>query len=165
MSASKIQTRWERALGPTLAVLGTGFASWWYAQHPDRLLLGTTPQETLVPWWYQATAFPTFGWLLSEVVIEPRHRVRRSLLVVVVSVIALVRLAGLIPLSGHATFLVAALAFSWRRSWPVVITALLGLAVTTVYKCLWGDVLFFSLSVLTGALIGVSLRGPSVSAK
>lgn len=140
------------------AVIGTAIVAWWYARQNERLLLGTTPQETLVPWWYQASAFPAYFLLLGELVLEPGDRVRRLVLIIVVSVIAIVRVKGLIPLSGHATFLVAAAVFSWKRSHAVVIAALLGMVVTTTYNFIWHDYVFFTLSVLVGGAIGFAIR-------
>ncbi|MBL8912642.1 MAG: hypothetical protein JNM17_18255 [Archangium sp.] len=141
-----------------LSLLGTVVVAWWYARQNERLLLGTTQQEELVPWWYQASAFPAYFLLLGELVIEPTDRARRIALVIIVSAIAIVRVKGLIPLSGHATFLVAAAVFSWKRSHFVVVAALLGMVMTTTYKIIWHDYLWGSLSVLIGGLIGLATR-------
>lgn len=150
------------ALGaPT--VVGTALIAWWAALHEAPLLIGTTPQATLVPWWYQTVAFPPFLLLLASFLVEPRAPWGRLTLLGASSLLAVVRLAGFIPLSGHAVFLaacVAAVAGGRRFAGApaVMVTAALGLAVTAFAKWRWGDLGWFSVSVVVGAALGLAAR-------
>lgn len=146
-----------------VALTGTAVVAWWFSLHPQPLLLGVMPQPTLVPWWYQAAAFPPFLLLATGALLERRALGPRVGLLAGASLVAVVRLAGLIPLSGHATFLAACVVFTWggapipRSRW-VLATALVALGLTTAYKMLWGDEWYFLLSVAAGAALGLACR-------
>jgi hypothetical protein len=137
--------RWGFSLGATALV------AWWFAWHPQHLLVGVTVRATLVPWWYQASAFPPF-FLLLAMLLESRNRRIIAFLLAGCSALAAVRLSGLIPLSGHAVFLSAALGYAVAtRDRPVGLSAAAGLLLTAWYKLQWRDELFFAVSCMVGA--------------
>jgi hypothetical protein len=51
-----------------LSLSATAFVAWCFAWHPQHLLVGVTAREAVVPWWYQASAFPPFFLMLAQVV-------------------------------------------------------------------------------------------------
>ena len=126
-----------------VAALGTSLVSWWFVLHPLPLLVGTTWHTELVPWWYQACAFPPFFLLVTGLGLDREYVLPRIALLGGASAVAVIRLLGFIPLSGHATFLTACLAFASTRQVPqralLLISALAGLGVTIFYKLRWGD--------------------------
>lgn len=147
------------AAEPLAALLGTAAASAWFWAHPMALVVGLTPQPQLVPWWYQAAAFPPFCALLVRALRDPPRRRATLTLVLASAALAAVRLARWIPLSGHGLFLAAAVVFTWpsARQPParfVLGTALAGLVLTGLVKWTWGDLGFFLASVVAGAAVG-----------
>ncbi|MBL8934549.1 MAG: hypothetical protein JNM69_08340 [Archangium sp.] len=146
------------------AALGTAVAAAWFWAHPSAVLIGTSPGELLVPWYYQASAFPPLCVLLTTAIADlvSRRRVEgvsALALCVACSLVALVRLAGLIPLSGHGLFLSAVLVFELRRgpasARAAVVLATLGLCLTAFFKLfVWHDALNFGGSVVIGSVIG-----------
>ncbi len=143
----------------------TALAAAWFWAHPMALVVGLTPQPQLVPWWYQAAAFPPFGALTLRAVLDGPGRRRVVALLAVCSALALLRLLRWIPLSGHGVFLAAAAVFALPRTGTgslfVLTSSLLGLAVTAWAKVAWGDEGFFAASVLCGGLIGWWARPPA----
>lgn len=139
-------------------VLLTAVAAAWFWAHPMALVIGVTPQPQLVPWWYQAAAFPPFGALLARAVRDAEARRETALLLGLCAALAAVRLLRWIPLSGHGLFLAAALVFTapphGLRSRFTFTTAAVGLAVTAAAKWSWGDLRFFVASALVGGLVG-----------
>ena len=146
------------------AGLGTVLAGAWFWAHPSAVLIGTVPGEFMVPWYYQASAFPPFCVLLTTAIADLLGRRRAAgvsalVLCVACSLVALVRLAGLIPLSGHGLFLSAVLVFELRRgpasARGAVVLATLGLCVTAFFKLfVWHDALNFGGSLMLGSVIG-----------
>lgn len=156
-------------LTTSLTIGGTGLAAGWFALHPMPLLIGVTVQPVMVPWWYQVAAFPPFMLLVSGVIIDRTALARRLALLGGASLVALLRLAKFLPVSGHATFLLACVVFCARRPevpnarW-VVVTASAGLVVTSVYKVLWGDEVYFLMSLVLGAVLGHGCAGRALEA-
>ncbi|MFT3711540.1 MAG: hypothetical protein QM817_28220 [Archangium sp.] len=143
-----------------VSVVLTALVSVWFAARPQPVLVGVTPQETLVPWWYQAAAFPPFFLLLAGFVLQREARVARAVLMCGVSAFALVRLAGLIPFSGHGMFLAAALVFTATdlEERDVFVTSSVAIVLTAISKFGWNDLPNFFGSVLAGAAWGALSR-------
>lgn len=118
----------------------------------------------MVPWYYQACAFPPLGLLLTTTladVFSPRRLEGLSALALcgACSVVALIRLSGLIPLSGHGLFLAAVIVFEVRRGSVrvpgTIVTATIGLGLTAFFKLfVWHDGPFFIASVGLGSGLG-----------
>lgn len=148
-------------------IVGSVAVAWWASRHEAPLLIGTTPQAQLVPWWYQVTAFPPFFLLGGGLWLEWSRA--RAALLGVSSLVAVVRLAGLVALSGHAVFLSACVVFALveRRfvaARAVLATSAAGLLITAWSKVRWGDERWFAASVLVGSALALALlRGSSRS--
>lgn len=136
---------------------------------PMRALVGTTYIDAWVPAFYQAAAFPAFGAHLVGLGQLVRERARapvvlaRASLLGTLGALAVIRLLGAIPLSGHALFLGAALLFDLRGEGPEArdrrLLAGWGLLVTAYFKLfVWGDALWFALSLGVGAGLGRAAR-------
>lgn len=151
-------------------VLGIA-AGVWFGVHPDRpVLVGTETIDHLVPAHYQASVFPAYGAavaLLGADLLRGRLRaswIARFALLASTSVLACIRLAGALPLSGHVLFLVALLAHevaSRGRSGNVVLwgCAIPALGVASWYKLVvWHDVMWFVVSGVVGVGIGAGCR-------
>ncbi|MBI5534975.1 MAG: hypothetical protein HY898_19765 [Deltaproteobacteria bacterium] len=149
--------------------LASGAAAWVvFASLPaTRVLVGTRAIDAVVPVHYQVTVFPAFGAYCAALAMDVARRERarvigRALLVAAVVALAVVRLAGQVGLSGHAVCCAAvaveSLASRQRSEWVlVVLLAMAGLAVTGWYKLwIWGDPVWFVVSVATGAAIGLA---------
>lgn len=155
---------WVAPLALASAVIGTGLAAAWFWAHPSPVLIGTTPSEFMVPWSYQACAFPPLCVLITTAFADLLNRrwmegVSALALCAGCSLVALIRLAGLIPLSGHGLFLSAVLVFELRRGPSrapgALLLAALGLCLTGFFKFfVWHDGLNFGLSAILGSLIG-----------
>jgi hypothetical protein len=128
------------------------------------VLVGTTPIALSVPAHYQASIFPAFGAFVAtlgfDLVTRVHPRRARALLVLLSSALAVVRLAGLVPLSGHAAFAAAFLAYELLAPRPMrtplgIPLASASLALTSWYKLwLWGDARWFLASIAAGAAVG-----------
>ncbi len=153
------------ALAATIAAV-----VWFGTQPAMRVLVGTEALEQTVPLAYQVAVFPAFGALTALALVRFRGQGGRdrtgltaAALVAVSSCAAVVRLAGWLPLSGHALFLSAAATYAMTL--PRVRTLRLplalsvaGLAVTAWYKlAVWGDAGWFSLSCAAGCVLGWAL--------
>lgn len=130
-----------------------------------RVRVGTELLGATVPAHYQAAAFPAFAalvaLLLSDRGARPPPWLGRSVILGVSSAVAVSRLLGAHPLSGHAVFLTAALAHEAAgrpRSSALLGSAVLGLGVTAVYKVAWGDVSWGAISIGAGAALGILSR-------
>lgn len=156
---------------PLLASAGLGIAAYvaFALAPPMRALVGTTPIDAWVPPLYQAAAFPAFGAHLAGLasLVRDRSRARATLarasLLGTLGALAVIRLLGAIPLSGHALFLGAALAFDLRGGGPEArdrrLLAAMGLLVTAYFKLfVWHDVLWLAVSLAAGAGFGAAVR-------
>lgn len=140
---------------------------WWFALHPQPLLLGTVAQQQMVPWWYQLSAFPPFFLWLGSFLVRPFPVLPRVALLVSSSLVAVVRLMGFVPLSGHALFLSASTVFAWRCELPLARLSaglsVLGLLQTWAYKWIWNDLGYCLMSSCIGACIGWACSLPRQS--
>lgn len=155
--------RWVAPLAFAVAAIGTGIAAAWFWAHPSNALIGTTASELMVPWFYQACAFPPLGLLLTTALVDVLSARRTAglsalALCAACSLVAIIRLAGLIPLSGHGLFLSAVIVFELlrgaERTPGAFLTAVLGLLVTGYFKLfVWHDGVFFAASVVLGGAL------------
>ena len=136
---------------------------------PMPVRVGRYVTDATVPIGYQLSVFPAFGGFLAALAVDvARGRDRRSwlpraLLVALTGTLSIARLTGALPLSGHALFLLAALAYELtpptgrdaQVSLALVIPALL--VVGWCKLVVWGDPLWFGASALLGCAIGVAL--------
>lgn len=150
------------ALVATLASLA------WFGSRPAmRVLVGTEALQQSVPLAYQVAVFPAFGALSALVVVRFRGHGRAdrmglaaATLLAVSSGAAGLRLAGWLPLSGHALFLSAAALYAAtlpevRAMRLPLVLSVSGLAVTAWYKlAVWGDAGWFAVSCAAGCLLG-----------
>lgn len=150
-----------------LAAACSGVAAWagFALVPPMQVRVGRELIDAWVPPHYQAAAFPAFGALLLLVWRGRRDRgplwLGRVVILGACSSVAVVRLLGAHPLSGHAVFLAAVAAheaFGRERSPVLLGSAALGLSVTAAYKALWGDTFWGAMSVGAGAAIGAISR-------
>jgi hypothetical protein len=157
---------------------------------PMPVRMGSVSIDALVPTQYQVSVFPAFAAFVALLAIDvaraqARHTwAPRAALVAVTGVFALVRLSGAegarvlgsgaegvrvlgsgsaIPISGHALFLGAALAYALappvdRSAHVIVAVVIPGLLVTGWYKLVvWGDGAWFAASLVLGAAMGALL--------
>lgn len=149
-----------------------GAATAWLAFRwlpPSHVLVGTTAVDAWVPPHYQATAFAPFCGFAAVLALDfARSRATsgwpsRVALVLATSLVAVVRLAGLAPLSGHAVLAAAVVVHEARsphRSAAVAAAAVASAAITGWYKLfVWGDVAWFALSCAVGVAIGLACTG------
>ncbi len=135
------------------------------------VLVGTTALEQRVPLLYQVAFFPAFGAFTAGTLHEAlRTRGlpwQRAALVGASAALGAVRLAGLVPLSGHGTILAAIACFELLRPrepawWIAAGLAILGLVPTVACKIAWGDVGWLTPSVATGVALALGLRRAGV---
>jgi hypothetical protein len=136
-------------------------------------MVGMTAIADVVPAHYQASAFPAFAAFAAAAVADhahlPERAWRRVVLLVIAGSIAVVRLRGDLPLSGHALFLCASAAFDVRAADDEARAARLGLAfaglaTTAAYKLfVWRDFGWLAASAVVGLTLGIVLgsRRPS----
>jgi hypothetical protein len=166
------------------AAVATALACAVFASMPPmQVHVGRAVMSTTVPIGYQLSVFPAFGAMLASIVLDlggrdgadPARRARlrtsvaRALLVAITGGLSVARLAGALPLSGHALFLFAALAYALvpptDRDAPVVLgTAIPALLVVGWSKLVvWGDPVWFGVSAVLGTAIGAALARVSRS--
>jgi hypothetical protein len=151
------------------AALATAVACAVFASMPPmRVHVGRAVMSTTVPIGYQLSVFPAFGAMLASIVLDLgrgtlRSAIVRGVLVAVTGGLSVARIAGALPLSGHALFLFAAVSYALfppaDRDAPVVLgTAIPALLVVGWSKLVvWGDPGWFAASALIGAVVGVAL--------
>jgi hypothetical protein len=157
------------------AAVATALACAVFASMPPMpVRVGRAVMSTTVPIGYQLSVFPAFGVMLASMVLDlgraghaDRAQVRtvvaRALLVAVTGGLSVARIAGALPLSGHALFLFAALGYALvpptDRDAPLVLgTAIPALLVVGWSKLVvWGDPMWFGVSAVLGAAIGAAL--------
>ena len=128
------------------------------------MLVGTEAIDQVVPAHYQASAFPAFAALAIAAAIE--RDPRRVALLTTTSALAIARLDGRLPVSGHATFLAAATAFelttrATEARHVRLALAIGGLGVTAYYKlAAWNDTTWFATSTLLGTALGAAFAQP-----
>jgi hypothetical protein len=131
--------------------------------------VGTAILATTVPLGYQLSVFPAFGAFAGALALDVAHRepprtwLPRAALLATTGSLAVARLAGALPLSGHAVFLFAALAYSMTppadrdAHWSLGACIPALLVVGWCKLVVWGDPLWFGASALLGCVVGVGL--------
>jgi hypothetical protein len=122
--------------------------------------------EEFVPAHYQASAFPAFAALVAALAFDVVERSERASwaarlgLLATTSSVAIARLVGAVPLSGHAVLFAAVLAYALLPPRApgariAAVAAAPGLVITGYYKLfVWDDPAWFAASLATGAAIG-----------
>jgi hypothetical protein len=136
---------------------------------PMPVMVGTILTEASVPLGYQLVVFPAFGAFVGALAFDvARARERRSwlpraLVVAATGALSVARLAGALPLSGHALFLFAVLGYELAppsdRDAPLSL-ALVFPALLVVGWCklvVWGDPAWFAASAVLGLAVGALL--------
>jgi hypothetical protein len=149
------------------AALATAAAWALFARlEPMHVQIGLSRVDATVPLGYQLSVFPAFGAFVGALAIdvvrgdERRTWAPRALLVASLGLLAVARVAGALPLSGHALFLFGALAYEIAPPSDRDSTAVLTLvapALLVVGWCklvVWGDPLWLCASAVLGALVG-----------
>jgi hypothetical protein len=131
--------------------------------------VGWSAVEATVPLGYHLSVFPAFGAFLGALALDVLHGearrtwLYRALMVLSVGTLSVARLAGVLPLSGHALFLFAMLGYEIAppsdrdsaTSLGLVVPALL--VVAWCKLVIWGDPIWFCASAALGATLGVVL--------
>jgi hypothetical protein len=131
--------------------------------------VGMSAVDAAVPLGYQVSVFPAFGTFVGGLVMdvaraeERRTWVPRLLLVGVLGALAAARVAGALPVSGHALFLFGVLSYAVTP--PAdrdahVLAAVAAPALLVVAWCklvVWGDPVWFAASAVLGAAAGIVL--------
>jgi hypothetical protein len=136
---------------------------------PMVVRVGFAASGATVPLGYQLSVFPAFGAFCGALLLDVARRedrrtwLPRSALVVATGLLSAARVAGTLPLSGHALFLFAVLGYELApptdRDAPVSL-ALVMPSLLVVGWCklvVWGDPLWFGASAVLGTAIGVVL--------
>lgn len=136
---------------------------------PMAVRIGRALTEAAVPLGYQLSVFPAFGAFLGALALDVnlgedrRTWLPRMVLGGLTSTLAVVRLAGVIPLSGHALFLFAVLGYELApptdRDAPLSL-ALVIPALLVVGWCklvIWSDPWWFGASAALGLGLGAVL--------
>lgn len=136
---------------------------------PMHVQVGMAALDRTVPVGYQLSVFPAFGAFVTALALdvargeERRSWLARAALVGVLGMLAVARLAGALPLSGHALFLFGVLAYEIAPpsdrdsavSLAAVVPALLVVAWSKLV--VWGDPGWFLASAALGSLVGAGL--------
>jgi hypothetical protein len=143
-----------------------------FARLPPMLVrVGYGVRDMPVPLGYQLSVFPAFGAFLGAIAVDvARGDARptwlpRFALAMALGTLAAARIAGALPLSGHALFLFGALSYEAtapadRGPDSAVLLSLLAPALLVVSWCklvVWSDPLWFGASAVLGAGAGVIL--------
>jgi hypothetical protein len=138
------------------------------------VLAGLRETGALVPAHYQASVFPAFWWFSAALGLDflrgtgRATLAPRAALLASTGLLAVARLGGALPLSGHAVFLAAVLGFelgapraeAGRQGAPTRPAAWLaapGLAITAWYKlAVWDDGPWLAASALVGGAVGLA---------
>ncbi len=155
------------ALVLSSAAIGT-LAAWalFARLSPMHVQIGLSRVDATVPLGYQLSVFPAFGAFVGALALdvargdERRTWGPRGLLVASLGLLAVARLTGALPLSGHALFLFGVLAYEIAppsdRDSAAVLT-LVAPALLVVAWCklvVWGDPLWLGVSAILGSLVG-----------
>lgn len=135
------------------------------------VLAGLRATGALVPAHYQASVFPAFCWFSAALGLDLLRGSKRSSIVPRAALLgstgllAVARLGGALPLSGHAVFLAAVIGFELASprsrdgapTGPAAWLAAPGLAITAWYKlAVWDDGPWLAASALVGGAVGVA---------
>ena len=154
------------------AAAGTGLSWLYFASRPPMpVLAGLRETGAFVPAHYQASVFPAFCWFSAALgldLIRGTGRATlapRAALLASTGILAVARLGGALPLSGHAVFLAAVIGFELgapraEKCAPTLPSAWLaapGLAITAWYKlAVWDDGPWLAASALVGGAVGLA---------
>jgi hypothetical protein len=141
-----------------------------FARLPPMVVrVGFSASAATVPLGYQLSVFPAFGAFCAALALDVRRAedrrtwLPRAALVAATGMLSIARVAGTLPLSGHALFLFAVLGYELApptdRDAPVSL-ALVIPALLVVGWCklvVWGDPVWFGASAVLGAALGVVL--------
>ena len=157
--------RWAFVLAAAAAATAAAWAV--FARlSPMHVQVGLSRVDATVPLGYQLSVFPAFGAFVGALALdvargdERRTWGPRALLVASLGLLAIARLTGALPLSGHALFLFGALAYeiappSDRDSTAVLTLVAPALLVVAWCKLVvWGNPLWLGASAVLGALVG-----------
>jgi hypothetical protein len=158
-----------RAAWVLVFAAGATLAAWavFARMPPMAVRVGRDSIGASVPLGYQLSVFPAFGAFLGALAYDVARRTARrswlprAALVLGTGALASARLAGALPISGHAVFLFAALAYVVsppEHDVHVLAAILPGLLVVGWCKLVvWGDPVWFVASAALGAAIGAGL--------
>jgi hypothetical protein len=141
---------------------------------PMPVRVGRAVLATNVPLGYQLSVFPAFGVMLASLALDlvrgpARGAAAKAALVGVTGFLSVARIAGALPLSGHAMFLFAAASYVVSppadRDAPVLLSAAIPALLVVGWSKLvvWGDPAWFAASAVLGAGIGAALARVSRS--
>lgn len=150
---------------------GATVAAWtvFASMAPMHPRVGSAILATTVPLGYQLSVFPAFGAFAGALALdvargEPRRTwLPRAGLLAITGTLAVARLYGALPMSGHALFLFATLAYSATppadrdAHWSLGACIPALLVVGWCKLVVWGDPLWFGASALLGCAVGVAL--------
>jgi hypothetical protein len=142
----------------TFAVLA-GLLAWAvFSRLPPMVVrVGFAASGATVPLGYQLSVFPVFGAFCGALALDlvrgddRRTWLPRAALVATTGLLSVARVAGTLPLSGHALFLFAVLGYELA----LVIPSLL--VVGWCKLVVWGDPLWFGASAVLGTALGAVL--------
>jgi hypothetical protein len=154
----------------TVATL-TSLTAWMvFSQVPPLAVrVGGAVTNAFVPLGYQLSLFPAFGALLGALALDiargddRRTWGPRAALFACTGLLGIARLAGAVPLSGHAVFLFAVLGYELapptdRDAHVSLVLVIPALLVVGWYKlAVWGDSPWFCVSALLGVSLGAVL--------
>jgi hypothetical protein len=136
---------------------------------PMAVRVGRAVTDATVPLGYQLSVFPAFGALVGAFALDlargddRRTWSARAALIGSTGLLAVARIAGAIPLSGHALFLFAVLGYELapptdRDAQVSLVLVIPALLVVGWYKLVvWGDPLWFCASAALGVGLGAVL--------
>ncbi|MFH1434926.1 MAG: hypothetical protein ABIJ56_04325 [Pseudomonadota bacterium] len=151
-----------------LGMTGVG-AAWLMSRGPMPVVRGTMPLQEMVPLWYNVSAFPVLGILLADLVFLfvsfgfSRKTIELGAQIGVLAVVACLRIALLVPVSGHCMLFACfisrrLLVGAADRRWAAVELGLtLGLfALVSFMKLVqWHDPVTYATGTGLGACLGV----------
>lgn len=154
----------------TFAVLA-GLLAWAvFSRLPPMIVrVGFSASEATVPLGYQLSVFPAFGAFCGALALDiaraddRRTWLPRVALVAATGLLSVARVAGTLPLSGHALFLFAVLGYELApptdRDAPLSLALVIPslLVVGWCKLVVWGDPLWFSASAVLGTALGAVL--------
>jgi hypothetical protein len=136
---------------------------------PMSVRVGRAAVDAVVPLGYQLSVFPAFGAFVGALALDAVRGddrptlLPRAGLVVLTGMLAVARIGGALPLSGHGIFLFAVLGYELApptdrdapASLALVIPALL--VVGWCKLVVWSDPAWFGLSAVVGCALGAAL--------
>ena len=149
----------------------TGLIAWAvFARLPPMVVrVGFAASAATVPMGYQLSVFPAFGAFCGALALDLARGVDRRTwlprlgLVASTGLLSVARVAGTLPLSGHALFLFAVLGYELApptdRDAPLALALVIPslLVVGWCKLVVWGDPLWFAASAALGVALGAAL--------